>query len=82
MLAMPLLGFSVRLEWHALQNVTSSFAIIAVMAAVAVSLRWRTPTASKSPETELQFEESPDPAIFALDLHRDGVLIGTPLASK
>ena len=46
--------------------------ILAALAALAIGLRLA------APDDELQFEEPGDPALFALDLHRDGI---TPLPS-
>jgi hypothetical protein len=44
-----------------------------VLVTVALLTRWRTAAAARSEEGQVQFEEVPDPAVFALDLHRDGV---------
>jgi hypothetical protein len=40
--------------------------------------RWSATRLANSEEGEVQFEEAAEPAIFALDLHRDGV---TPIAT-
>jgi hypothetical protein len=44
----------------------------ALLAMVAIAMRWWTGRLAKSAEPGLRFEEEPAPAIFALDLHRDG----------
>jgi hypothetical protein len=50
-----------------------SFMIMALVLAVVAGLaRWRTSAKAKGSLSELRFEEEPTPAIFALDLHRDG----------
>ena len=48
-------------------------AIIGLLMALAICARWSASRLAKSPEGVLQFEEAADPAVFALDLHRDGV---------
>jgi len=75
MLGVPVLDLSIRVEWRALQSVKSSVFIMLTLAIVAAALKWCASHLSKSDELELKFEESPQPAIFALDLHRDGELI-------
>ena len=51
--------------------------IVGALLVLAVCGRWSASRLAKSPEGELQFEEAAEPAVFALDLHRDGV---TPIA--
>lgn len=75
MLGVPVLDFCTRVEWRALQSVRSSVAIMVMLAVIAAALKWWGSLLSKSRELELKFEESPEPAVFALDLHRDGELI-------
>jgi len=75
MLGVPVLDFCTRVEWRALHNVGSSIAIMIMLAAVAAGLKWWSSFLAKGHEGELKFEESPEPAVFALDLHRDGELI-------
>jgi len=75
MLGVPVLDLCTRVEWHALHNVRSSFAIMIMLGAVSAGLKWWNSFLTKSREIELKFEESPEPAVFALDLHRDGELI-------
>jgi uncharacterized membrane protein HdeD (DUF308 family) len=48
-------------------------AVVGVLLAMAICARWSATRLAKSEEGELQFEEAAEPAIFALDLHRDGV---------
>jgi len=48
-------------------------AIIGLLMTLAICVRWSASRLAKSPEGVLQFEEAADPAVFALDLHRDGV---------
>jgi CubicO group peptidase (beta-lactamase class C family) len=48
-------------------------AIIGMLMTLAICARWSASRLAKSPEGVLQFEEAAEPAIFALDLHRDGV---------
>jgi hypothetical protein len=62
------------LERRALGDPASFAAMAAALGALAVCARWWTSASAKSPESELRFEEEPTPAIFALDLHRDGAL--------
>jgi hypothetical protein len=51
--------------------------MIALLVVIAIAARWWTSAAAKSEETDLRFEEVPVPAIFALEIHKDGVV---PLA--
>jgi hypothetical protein len=60
------------LEGRALDNPASFVIMVAVLGILAVFARWRTSASAKSSLSELRFEEEPTPAIFALDLHRDG----------
>ena len=48
-------------------------AIVGGLLIVALCTRWSASRLARSPEGVLQFEEAFDPAVFALDLHRDGV---------
>jgi hypothetical protein len=79
MLGVPVLDFSTRVEWRALHSVRDAVLIMIVLAAVAAVLKRLDSSLRQSHQAELQFEESPEPAIFALDLHRDGELIDTPV---
>jgi CubicO group peptidase (beta-lactamase class C family) len=61
-----------RFERQALGNAASFARMAALLAMVAIAMRWWTGRLAKSAEPGLRFEEEPAPAIFALDLHRDG----------
>ena len=60
------------IERRALGDPASFAGMAAVLGILAAGARWWTSASAKSPESELRFEEEPAPAIFALDLHRDG----------
>ncbi len=75
MLGVPVLDFCTRVEWRALHSLGIAVAIMIMLAAVAAGLKLWTSFMTKEREVELKFEESPEPAVFALDLHRDGELI-------
>jgi hypothetical protein len=64
------------LEMSALANAAQYAIATAVLGCAAVLARWQTAAQAKEEEAEIQFDEFPDPAVFSLDLHRDGV---TPL---
>jgi len=66
-----------QLERRSFDDTVAYTAVIAALAALAICARWSASRLAKSPEGVLQFEEAAEPAIFALDLHRDGV---TPIA--
>jgi CubicO group peptidase (beta-lactamase class C family) len=61
------------LERDAFDDPAGYAALVALLAALAISARWSANRMANSPEGELQFEESAEPEVFALDLHRDGV---------
>lgn len=61
-------------EMAALGNAALYVIILCVLITVALLARWRTAAAARSEEGQVQFEEMPEPAIFALNLHRDGVM--------
>jgi hypothetical protein len=73
MLILPWVVNMAQLERDSFDNAGRYAAIVGVLAALAICLRWSTARLAKSPEGALQFEDALDPAIFALDLHRDGV---------
>jgi hypothetical protein len=79
MLGVPVLDLCTRVEWRALQNVRISVAIMLMLTAVATGLKWWSSFLIKSREIEVKFEEAPEPAVFALNLHRDGELIDSPV---
>jgi len=66
----------VRIELRALRGLTSYIVMLAVLGAVAFWARRRTANRAKAPEVALQFEDAPPADIHALDLHRDGMLLG------
>jgi hypothetical protein len=47
--------------------------LIGLLATLAIAARWSASRLARSPEGVLQFEEAAEPAVFVLDLHRDGV---------
>jgi hypothetical protein len=51
--------------------------MVGVLAVLAMCARWSTGRLARSEPGALRFEEAEEPAVFALDLHRDGV---TPIA--
>jgi len=67
------LSWAAEREMDALSSGTLYAIVLLGLAAVAVLARWRTTAGAKSEEVKLQFDEAPAPAIFALDLHRDGI---------
>lgn len=72
MVLIALSEIGVDAELRALQNAGGYGAMLVVLWLAALCARCRTEAAVKSPEAVLRFEELPTPAIFALDLHRDG----------
>jgi hypothetical protein len=61
------------IERRALDNPTQMARLVLVLSSLAALAIWRTSASARSVEaTKLLFEEEPTPAIFALDLHRDG----------
>jgi hypothetical protein len=70
LLIVEIIDGGAQLELRALR-----FALmIAVLAAAALAARWWTSAAAQSEDTNLRFEEGPVPAIFALEVHKDGVV--------
>ncbi len=62
-----------EVERRALGDPAMFVRMVVVLGILAALARWRTSAAARSLEFQLRFEEEPEPAIFALDLHRDGV---------
>jgi hypothetical protein len=62
-----------QLERESFDYAPGYAAVIGVLLILALFARWSASRLAKSPEGELQFEEAAEPAVFALDLHRDGV---------
>ena len=73
MLVLPWVVQMSKWERDSFDNTAQYAAIVGTLAALAICVRWSAARLAKSPEGELQFEDSMDPAVFALDLHRDGV---------
>lgn len=69
---MFLCGKGAELEKQALADRSSFLAMVTILGTVAAMAWWRTSVLARSTDSELRFEETPTPAIFALDLHRDG----------
>jgi len=72
---LPLLAKAVELERDSFDNAAGYAVVVALLTAIAICARWSAARLAKSPEGELHFEEAAEPAVFALDLHRDGVTI-------
>jgi CubicO group peptidase (beta-lactamase class C family) len=70
---LPLMARAAQLERDSFDNAAGYAAVVGVLAVLAIGARWSTARLAKSEEGALHFEESAEPAIFALDLHRDGV---------
>ena len=68
-----------QLERRSFDNAVAYAIVIAALISLAIAARWSASKLARSPEGVLQFEEAAEPAIFALDLHRDGV---TPIATS
>jgi hypothetical protein len=62
-----------KMERDSFDDAAEYALIVGVLLALAICGRWSASRLAKSPEGELQFEEAAEPAVFALDLHRDGV---------
>jgi CubicO group peptidase (beta-lactamase class C family) len=77
MVTLPLIVKAAELERDSFDSTAHYAAIVGVLAALAIGVRWSATRLAKSEEGALQFEEAMEPAVFALDLHRDGV---TPIA--
>jgi hypothetical protein len=61
------------IERRALDDPAQMARLVLVSGSLAGLAIWRTSASARSDEaTRLRFEEAPTPAIFALDLHRDG----------
>jgi|SRR5579871_1877515 len=62
-------------EMAALSNPRQYVITLLILMAAAALARWRTTAQARSEESEVRFEEAADPALFVLDLHRDGVTL-------
>jgi hypothetical protein len=72
------IGKAAQMEQEILQKPLALSSLLLALTAVALLARWRTWRLAKTNESEPDFEEIADPAVFSLDLHRDGI---TPLAA-
>ena len=77
LLAFSVIAKAAQLERDSFDDAAGYTAVLGVLMTLAICARWSATKLAKSEEGELQFEEAADPAIFALDLHRDGA---TPIA--
>jgi len=64
-----------QLERRMFDDARGFAATVGILGALWIGLRWRNNAFARSPEGAAQFEEAEDPAIFAMDLHRDGVTV-------
>ena len=62
-----------KMERNSFDDALVYGAIVGVLLVMAICTRWSASRLARSPEGEIQFEEAEEPAVFALDLHRDGV---------
>jgi CubicO group peptidase (beta-lactamase class C family) len=73
MVMLPMILKLAELERDAFDYLAGYAAMVGVLAALAIGVRWSTARLARSEGGALRFEEVEEPAIFALDLHRDGV---------
>jgi hypothetical protein len=71
---LALAEIGVQIEFRRLRDLAGYSMMLAVLGAAAIWAKRRTAARAKSPEAALQFEETPPKDIFALELHRDGVI--------
>lgn len=71
-----LVAESVLLEQQALREPRQTIAMLVLLGAIAIGIRWRTMVLARSGERGLQFEEEAAPAILELGLYRDGAVLG------
>jgi hypothetical protein len=67
-------SWGAELEMRAFNEPVLYAAVLVGLIAAAAIARWRTTAQAGSSQAILRFDEAPEPAIFALDLHRDGVM--------
>jgi CubicO group peptidase (beta-lactamase class C family) len=70
---LPIMAKAAQLERDSFDNAVGYAVVVGLLAALAICARWSATRLAASPEGELRFEESAEPEVFALDLHRDGV---------
>ena len=69
-----LLSIGAEYERRALENPAAYVALLFILCAAACGIRWRASALANKPESELQFDEEPAPALQGLGLRRDGIL--------
>jgi CubicO group peptidase (beta-lactamase class C family) len=67
------IGKSAQMEQELLEKPGPFATLFVALAALALLARWRTRRLAKTNEGEPDFEETAEPAIFSLELHRDGI---------
>ena len=70
--------WAAQFERRALAHPATLARILIVLALAAALARWRSTAEAHSEIAGLRFEEAPDPAVFALEIHKDGALPGAP----
>lgn len=78
-LVVALIDGGAQLELRALQDSRSYAVLLAILGMAALLARWLTAWQVRSEDTDLRFEEMMEPVIFALEIHKDGVV---PLAME
>jgi len=63
-------------ERQAIEDPVRTAVMLAGLGVVAAAARWRASAEARSEIAETRFDEVPEPAVFALDIHKDGA---TPL---
>jgi hypothetical protein len=74
---MWVVGESVVFEQQALQERGVMVGVLALLGVMAIAVRLHVRAPAISDESDLQFEEAPNPAVLELGLFRDGAVIGT-----
>jgi hypothetical protein len=69
-----LLNKGTEIERSALTSLRLYIELVTGLLIAGAIARWRTSRLARMPDTELQFEDRPEPAIAGLGLFRDGVL--------
>jgi hypothetical protein len=75
-LILALLISGAQAELHALVDPQRSALMLSILGLAAAALRWRASALARSELAQVRFDEAPEPAVFVLDIHKDGV---TPL---
>jgi len=70
---LPVMAKAAQLERDSFDNAAGYAAVVGLLAALAICGRWSATRLAASPEGELRFEETAEPEVYALNLHRDGV---------